>query len=157
MLEVKALCNAAADQNDEPDDKPSSSGQISSTELEEEEDKTKISYDIKAPKARSGGDIGARKKYECEECHKTFVKGQHLRVHIQSTHQGVKYACDHCGKLKQFTHSGSLLKHIKEEHKAVKYACDQCDNQFKRQYNLVNHINAKHKCNEIKRESSDNI
>ena len=63
-------------------------------------------------------------------------------VHIQSAHEGVKYACDQCGK--QFTEDGSLTKHNQSVHEGVMYICSQCGHQATQQSNLARHIQSVH-------------
>ena len=48
-------------------------------------------------------------------------------MHIQTKHEGVKYACNQCDQ--QFTQQSSLTTHIQSQHEGVKYACNQCDYQ----------------------------
>ena len=66
----------------------------------------------------------------------------HLTRHIQSLHEGVKYACNQCGY--QATKQGNLTTHIQSKHEGVKYACYQCDQQFTAQGSLKIHIQSKH-------------
>ena len=62
--------------------------------------------------------------------------------HIQSQHEGIKYACDQCDY--QATTQGNLRVHIQSKHEGIKYACDQCDQQFTKQRSLNTHIQSKH-------------
>ena len=39
---------------------------------------------------------------------------QYLKLHINGQHRGVKYDCDHCGKL--YAHAKSLERHVKNKH-----------------------------------------
>ena len=48
-------------------------------------------------------------------------------MHIESKHEGFKYACNQCNK--QFKQHGYLKRHIESQHEGVKYAWDQSDYQ----------------------------
>ena len=48
----------------------------------------------------------------------------------------------HCGK--QFSQQGNLSTHIQSQHDGVKYACDQCDFKATQKNNLKIHIKKKH-------------
>ena len=91
-LDIKMLCNAKTESNDEPEYYPSSNDQDTSTELVEEQ--TAISDTIKEQalqvRQRSLG------KYECDECNKFYSGRGALYSHRQSVHQGVKFDCDKC-------------------------------------------------------------
>ena len=82
------------------------------------------------------------KYLSCDQCNKQFGTKQRLKIHIQSIHEGVKYACDQCDK--QFTQQSSLATHVQSTHEGVKFACNQCDYQATRQSGLVIHIKSKH-------------
>ena len=51
-------------------------------------------------------------------------------------------ACDPCDY--NATDKKSLTRHIQSKHEGVKYACDQCDHQATQQSNLRTHIKKKH-------------
>ena len=55
-----------------------------------------------------------------------------MTKHIQSKHQGVKYACNQCGK--QFTFQSAQRNHIRSQHQGIKYACNQCDYKASEKY-----------------------
>ena len=63
----------------------------------------------------------------CNQCDKHFTKYSNLTRHIQSVHEGVKYACNQCNQ--QFSTQGSVRTHIQSIHEGVKYSCNQCDYQ----------------------------
>ena len=73
---------------------------------------------------------------------KQFSDSSHLRRHIESKHEGVKYACNLCDY--QATQQGKLTIHIQSVHEGVKYACNQCDKQFTKQSSLTSHIQSIH-------------
>ena len=66
-----------------------------------------------------------------------------LTKHIQSKHEGVRYACDQCDF--QGTAKASLKRHIHVKHEGVTIACDQCEYQATRQGHLIRHIQSKHR------------
>ena len=117
-LEIKELCNAETEQSDEPDDEPSSFDQVTSTEYLEE------------PTVKS------------DQCDYQATHQSNLTKHIQSKHEGVKYACDQCDY--RGTQQGSLTVHIRSKHGGVKYACNQCGYHGTTHGHLRTHIKKKH-------------
>ena len=51
-------------------------------------------------------------------------------------------ACNHCDY--QATQQGNLTTHIQSKHEGVKYACNQCDFQASMQSALAIHIQSNH-------------
>ena len=139
-LEIKELCNAQTEPNDEPEDYPSPTDQDTSTELAEEPTVTSDKINKQAPHQSQESQVAG--KYECDQCHKTFCGPSGLYNHKQSVHQGVKYACNQCKY--QATRQSSLTAHIQSIHEGVKYACNQCDYQATLQSSLTVHIKSKH-------------
>ena len=134
-LEIKELCNAGEVIN-EPGDEPLPNNPVTSP------DQLKEPHDISVQSQQNKGDVvSENRKYECEQCNKTFSR-RGLDYHIQSFHQGVRYACDQCDY--QATLQSSLTKHIQSKHEGIKYTCDQCDYQATRQDHLAVHIKTKH-------------
>jgi len=140
-LEIKELCNAQPESNDDPADEPSSCDPVTSTENLEEETVTSEQINMQAPQEEQRRVVSANGKYECGQCDKTFSR-RGLDYHNQSVHQGVKYACDQCDQ--QFTQQGNLTIHIQSKHEGIKYACDQCEQQFTQKGTLTLHIKSKH-------------
>ena len=140
-LEIKELCNASPEPNDEPDVEPSSFDPVTLTENLEEQ---AVKSDIKthAPLERQRRAVSVNGNYECDQCHKTYSNRMGLWQHNQSVHQGVKYACDQCDY--QATKQFNLTVHIQSKHEGIKYACDQCDQQFTVKGNLRAHIKKMH-------------
>ena len=81
-------------------------------------------------------------KYACNQCDYQVSTQTHLRNHIMSKHEGVKYACIQCDQ--QFALNSGLIRHIKSIHEGVKYACNQCDHKATQLGHLRNHIKSKH-------------
>ena len=136
-LEIKNLCDAEPESNDEQDDP------VTSIEKMEEEMVLPDHLAEQAPQERRRKVVSVNGKYECVPCQKTFKSRRGLDYHKQSVHQGVKYACDQCDY--QATHPWNLTTHIQSKHEGIKYACDQCDYQASRQDHLTVHIQSKHK------------
>ena len=162
-LQIKKLCKAETESNDELEDYPSPNNQDTSSELVEKKTVTYDKIEKQAPQEIEGHVVVG--KYECDQCNKIYPNRQnlirhkesvhlgvkypcaqcdlqftqqvHLRTHIQSKHEGVKYDCDQCDL--QFTHPGSLFTHIKSWHEGVTYACDHCDYQATTQGSLTKH------------------
>ena len=80
------------------------------------------------------------KHQNCDKCNKSFTKKDHLKTHIQSIHENVRYNCDKCDK--SFTHKSSLRTHIRSAHKNVQ--CDKCNKNFSDIGNLKKHIQSVH-------------
>ena len=51
---------------------------------------------------------------------------QGMTMHIQSKHEGVKYACNQCDH--QATRQSNLTQHIQSVHEGVKYAVTSVTN-----------------------------
>ena len=103
-------------------------------------------------------------KYECQQCNKAFTKTSNLTRHIQSIHEGMKYACNQCDLQfttqsramtkgykyecqqcdKAYITSSHLTRHIQSVHEGVNVACDQCDKQYTDQSSLTRHIQSVH-------------
>ena len=140
-LEIKQLCNAEPESNDQPHDEPTSCDLDSSTK-EVKEENIISDQDKQAPQERRKRFVSVNNKYECEQCHKTFFNHSTLNRHKKSIHEGVKYACNQCDY--QATVPNSLTVHIKAKHEGVKYECIECDYQAIHQSTLYEHIQAKH-------------
>ena len=125
-LEIKEICNAEPEANDEPEIKK-----------EQTDHKTKL-----APYPRRREVVRVNWKYECEVCQKKYSDKTSLDRHKQSVHEGVTYACDQCDY--QAARQYNLTLHIQSKHEGVKYACDQCNQQFTLQFSLTRHIHSTH-------------
>ena len=171
-LEIKELCNAGPEQDDEPNDEPFSCSPVTSTENMEEKNVVSEKMQMQAPqeKERQRRVVNIDGKYECDQCHKIYYSQRglyrhkqsdhqgvkyacdqcdyqatqqiHLTTHIQSKHEGIRFACDHCDY--QANYPTDLTRHIRSRHEGVKYACDQCDQQFTQRSSLRTHIKNKH-------------
>ena len=143
-LEIKELCTAETEANNEPEDFVTQNDQDTSSECEISEEQTLKSENIskKVSQERHGNVIGVTGKYECDKCHKTYSGQSGLYNHRQAVHQGVKYACNQCDCLA--TQNCNLTIHLQSKHKVVKYFCDQCDYQTRYRGDLTVHIQSKH-------------
>jgi len=140
-LEIKELCNAGIEENNEPDERPPCDPETS-TENFEEQTVTSEHMRIQQPKERQNRVVTVNGKFECDQCDKTYSRKIGLYTHKQSDHQGVKYACDQCDY--QSTQQSNLTRHIQSRHEGIKFACDQCDYQATRQDSLTVHIQSIH-------------
>ena len=141
-LEIKELCNAETQSNDETNEDLPPDNHDTSTEDAKEHPVISEYVKKQALQERQHRVLKVNEKYECDQCHKTYSSSGALYTHKQTIHQGVKYACDQCGY--QATQQSNLTVHIQSKHEGVKYACDQCDQQFTKQSNLTTHIRSKH-------------
>ena len=82
--------------------------------------------------------------FNCDQCESKFTQKKNLITHIQSIHEGVKYACNHCDQ--QFAQQSSLTSHIRSKHEGVKYACNHCDQQFAQRSGLYYHKRQNIRC-----------
>ena len=80
--------------------------------------------------------------FECDQCESKFLRKDHLKRHIQSKHEGVRYACNQCDY--QASYNCDLRRHIQSKHEGVRYACDQCEYQATQQDSLKMHIQSQH-------------
>ena len=153
-LEIKELCNAETEPNDEPEDYPLQNDQDTSTELAEEQTAisgsfVKVTGKYKTYSSSSKGFVHHKQsvhegiKYACDQCEYQATTQWTLTRHIQSQHEGIKYACDLCDYLA--TTQWDLTRHIQSKHEGLRYACDQCDYQATLKSNLLKHIKNKHK------------
>ena len=81
-------------------------------------------------------------KYECNQCDHLFKTKDALKTHFQSKHEGVNYACDKCDY--QASEKNALKDHIQSKHQGIKFVCDQCDCQFSWKTDLYKHKRTKH-------------
>ena len=141
-LEIKELCNAEAETNDEPEDEPSTTDPGTLKENLEEQRIVPDHIREQPPQERRREVVSANGKYECEPCQKIFASRGALHHHNKSVHEGVRHACNQCDY--QAKQKSDLNIHIQSKHEGVKYACDQCDHQATQQSNLTAHIKSKH-------------
>ena len=52
-----------------------------------------------------------------------LLSKRHLKTHIQSVHENVRYNCDHCDK--SFSHRENLIRHNKSAHDNVRHNCEK--------------------------------
>ena len=144
------------------------------TNLEAEPQTKTSTYSAKSMKFIGSSQIlkTSEESFDCDKCGSKFTQKKNLVRHIQSKHEGVKYACNHCehqattkGNLKshiqrkhiglglmlfcnqcnqQYCDVSTLRRHIRSKHEDVKYACNTCEYQANRQEVLKNHIQSKH-------------
>ena len=82
-----------------------------------------------------------QKRYQCNQCDKSYTQRGTLNQHIETIHQFVKHQCAKCGMI--FKKRQSLRNHLKFQHGEEKNKCDVCGKMvFKSQ--LENHIKDKH-------------
>jgi hypothetical protein len=72
--------------------------------------------------------------YECNVCHKKFVKKSYCKRHELSHEE--KFACKICGS--EFMHNIHLTQHMLV-HKEKQYKCDICGMQVRYKFNLTKH------------------
>ena len=66
-----------------------------------------------------------KRRFFCQTCNKSFLKGAHLREHVNYTHLKLNHPCDECDHVAS---RDSLLKmHKKVAHRGLKFSCSECD------------------------------
>ena len=108
-LEIKELCNAETETNEEPENEQATTEPATLNENLKEQASDHITE--KPLKERRREVVNG--KYLCEPCKKTFGSRYGLNQHNQSIHEGVKYACDQCNS--QFTQPIGLNRHIQSK------------------------------------------
>ena len=88
----------------------------------------------------------------CDQCD-FQTKKKHLRNHIRSKHEGIKYLCSECDF--QTSQKGNLTFHKRAKHEGVRFKCDQCGLLSTQKDSLNRHIIAKHSGDERQIYSCD--
>ena len=151
-LEIKALCDAGAKTPTKikQDVKLRPNDQVTYSESEYFEDQT-AKFELQFFETMEEQALhhnenvtvaSKKKKYNCEQCPRTYSAPGALHNHKRSAHQGVRHTCDKCDY--QATNQADLTRHIQSMHEGVKYPCDQCDYEATTQSHLTRHIHLKH-------------
>ena len=83
-----------------------------------------------------------QRRYKCEVCNKDFKRVEHLNIHNNAVHLGVKYPCDKCEY--KATVPGILRTHIRSKHDGIKVPCTQCDYKAFDRSSLLKHMKQVH-------------
>ena len=92
-----------------------------------------------------------RKKYtktkwkyskKCYQCDFTAKQRNHLKVHVDSNHDNVRYICDQCDYTA--TQKDQLKYHVESNYDETRYNCDQCDYSATRKDQLKHHVEVTH-------------
>ena len=134
VLEIKELCNAENETKIEYEP-------LASDSTEKLEEETVLSDEVEAPQEKQRIVASDNFRFECHQCHKTYLDREGIRQHKRAVHERVLYPCDHCNY--QATRQNHLMVHIQSIHEGVKFVCDQCDQKFSRKDNLRTHIKNK--------------
>ena len=137
-LEIKELCYAKTEINNQPNDEPLPHDPDPSTEHNVRTD----DINEQAAQERIKNLVQVDGRYNCDLCHKKYKTRSHLSQHRESVHEGVKFPCNQCDY--QATQQTSLNIHIKSKHEGIKFACKQCDYQAAHPSTLTKHIQSKH-------------
>ena len=66
-------------------------------------------------------------RYSCDQCSYKAKSTRLVNQHHALKHLGIKYPCNECDY--KGTTNGSLQQHKKTVHEGLRYSCDQCDYQ----------------------------
>ena len=83
-------------------------------------------------------------RFSCEECDFEAKRPDHLRIHRQRDHEGIRHNCLQC--LKSFPSRQGVWQHVKTVHERVQYHCDrdQCSYSSTRKDRRDHHIEKVH-------------
>ena len=84
--------------------------------------------------------------FKCKECDKTYKNAACLRRH-SFNHLGLSFICDQCSM--SFVSKEKLAIHFNFIHKTPKYKCSECDYKSLRGDDLRNHINRRHRGDQV--------
>jgi len=83
------------------------------------------------------------KKFECEECKKTFASTWHLKRHTDIHYSnGLNHPCSICQQ--SFKTTVHLKSHIKSKHEGMRNICELCDKEFSSNWYLKRHKELQH-------------
>ena len=91
------------------------------------------------------------RKYKCEDCEYRANQSEHLKVHTQAVHEGIRFPCNLCGF--KATGISNLAKHKAYRHEGVILSCKICDHKSGSSAALHYHMKSTHvvekvhKCN----------
>mmetsp|Transcript_4851 Transcript_4851/g.6751 ORF Transcript_4851/g.6751 Transcript_4851/m.6751 type:complete len:227 (+) Transcript_4851:847-1527(+) len=84
------------------------------------------------------------KRYRCETCGMTFVRGYDMKRHVIAVHQKIRdYKCTLCQKT--FTQNGHLHEHIRVVHSGLNvFVCSTCKKRSGAESKLLRHVRTVH-------------
>lgn len=84
-------------------------------------------------------EVGKKKNFSCNHCHKKFIDGSNFRRHIL-VHKKKQFQCGKCGKM--FRRTSSLKLHLAAHEKG--FTCGICDKAFGWMKSLLFHQKKQH-------------
>ena len=72
----------------------------------------------------------------------THQKKSHLKEHVGTIHEGVRYSCVQCDY--QASKKYNLKTHVATKHEGVHHSCDQCDYKATEKGSLRRHLLKSH-------------
>jgi len=86
-----------------------------------------------------------KETYDCTLCEFKASTASHLKIHVESIHEGITHDCEYCGK--KFKQKIHLKTHVDGMHKGVTYSCTYCSYISRQKAHLNHHISTKHEGN----------
>ena len=91
--------------------------------------------------------------FKCNICNKSLSTSSHLRRHVITTHEKLKYKCDICQK--GYVEKRSVDIHIKRDHNGIRdVPCELCGSKFSSQRDLFIHKRKVYHSQRTKKEES---
>ena len=144
LFDVESDTNASYNARTEPNYMPKDEHTINDTTEDTNVANSNVCVRIQKLKWANVHESVSTTNYKCEECHKKYPTSYTLKMHKQSVHQGVTYACDQCDFGLAYSSQKNLTRHIQSIHKGVRYSCEQCDFKAMQPSNLKFHVKSKH-------------
>jgi len=95
------------------------------------------------PEPKKSKKKNSKGEFHCSDCEYVATRAYHLKTHVESKHEGVRYPCLQCEYAA--TTAGQLKIHVESKHEGVRYPCAQCNYLTTTASYLKTHVAFKHK------------
>jgi len=113
-----------------------------STQMNKSESLLSHEIDGFSSKSLKKTNVPRMKSHACSLCDYTTTRSDHLRMHQEYKHKGVKYSCDQCEF--QGTRPSTVKRHKESIHEGLRYSCVDCEYQGTTPSNLKCHRESRH-------------